>query len=90
MAYSPPSVSIGIRTTLLAQGLPPENEADTSPARFAAWGFLRFAGLLITTCRTPFLKQQRPHLSPPIHPDTERERQGQVALFLLRMHIRYP
>ena len=26
----------------------------------------------------------------PIHPDTERERQGQVALYLLRMHIRYP
>ena len=32
----------------------------------------------------------RQHLSPPIHPDAERERQGQVALYLLRMHIRYP
>ena len=35
--------------------------------------------------------RQRAHThSPPIHPDTERERQGQVALYLLRMHIRYP
>lgn len=25
---------------------------------------------------------------PPFIPDAERERQGQVALFLLRMHIR--
>lgn len=32
----------------------------------------------------------RPHLSPPTTPDAERERQGQVALYLLRMHIRYP
>lgn len=29
-------------------------------------------------------------VTPPFIPETERERQGKVALFLLRMHIRYP
>ena len=27
---------------------------------------------------------------PPLNPETERERQGQVALYLLRLHSRHP
>lgn len=70
-----------------------------------AWRLGRYAGLpgfesqrgnhvrgpLHTHSRTPFHQAARPHLSPPIHiPDAERERQGKVALYLLRLHIRYP
>ena len=61
-----------------------------SPARFAAWGFF-VRGPLLHTKLDPYPDRQRAHThSTPIHPDAERERQGQVALYLLRMHIRYP
>ena len=60
-----------------------------SPARFAAWGFF-VRGPLHTHSRTRSTRQRARTYSTPIHPDAERERQGQVALYLLRMHIRYP
>ena len=73
-----------------------------SPARFAAWGF-SFGASPLRKYVTPIVRG--PQLShqlalsnwlrartyrPPLIPDTERERQGQVALYLLRLHSRYP
>lgn len=60
-----------------------------SPARFAAWGFFVRGPLLSHQLALSKWQRARTY-RPPLIPDTERERQGQVALYLLRMHIRYP
>ena len=53
-----------------------------SPARFAAWGFL-FCGPLLSHDLALSNWQRARNYRPPLIPDTERERQGKVALFLL-------